>query len=120
MGVLTNFDFLNDELLESSEELAFPSWGDEDRRSSFGDSLDVRSINKSTLRDTGSLSGSEQDLTPRESSDDEDEVRALLFASWSPSPSPPLPLSLPLPGPRTPDPGTEMLRLVHFPAFHCE
>ena len=75
MGVMTQFDFLNEELLESSEELAFPSWADEDRRSSFGDSLDVRSIDKAALHDMGSFSGSETDLTPRESDDDDEEVR---------------------------------------------
>ena len=69
--MLTNFDFLYDE----SEDV---SWGPEyeDRRLSYG-SLGVGSLDrdmKSNLQALECLSGSEHDLTPHDSSDDEDEV----------------------------------------------
>ena len=71
ISVLTNFDFLYDE----SEDVA---WGPEyeDRRLSYS-SLDVGSLErdlKSDLQTLECLSGSEPDLTPHDSSDDEDEV----------------------------------------------
>lgn len=70
ISVLTNFDFLYDE----SEDVA---WGPEyeDRRLSYG-SLGVGSLErdlKSTLQTLECLSGSEPDLTPHDSSEDEDE-----------------------------------------------
>ena len=70
ISVLTNFDFLYDE----SEDSA---WGPEyeDRRLSY--CMDVGSLDrdmKSNLQTLECLSGSEQDLTPHDSSDDEDEV----------------------------------------------
>ena len=74
--MLTNFDFLYDE----SEDVA---WGPEyeDRRLSYyslgGGSLE-RDL-KSTLRTMECLSGSEPDLTPHDSSDDDDEVPLVYF-----------------------------------------
>ena len=70
--MLTNFDFLYD---DEAEDV---SWGPEyeDRRLSYC-SLDVGSLErdmKSNLQTLECLSGSEQDLTPHDSSDDEDEV----------------------------------------------
>lgn len=70
--MLTNFDFLYD---DEAEDV---SWGPEyeDRRLSYG-SMDVGSLDrdmKSNLQILECLSGSEQDLTPHDSSDDEDEV----------------------------------------------
>ena len=70
--VMTNFDFLYDE----ADDVA---WGPEyeDGRSSYG-SLEVPSLErelKANLTTLGSLSGSEPDLTPHESSDEEDEVQ---------------------------------------------
>lgn len=72
ISVLTNFDFLYD---DEAEDV---SWGPEyeDRRLSYC-SLDVGSLDrdtKSNLQTLECLSGSEQDLTPHDSSDDEDEV----------------------------------------------
>ena len=72
ISVLTNFDFLYD---DEAEDV---SWGPEyeDRRLSYC-SLDVGSLDrdmKSNLQILECLSGSEQDLTPHDSSDDEDEV----------------------------------------------
>lgn len=70
--MLTNFDFLYD---DEAEDV---SWGPEyeDRRLSYG-SMDVGSLDrdlKSNLQILECLSGSEQDLTPHDSSEDEDEV----------------------------------------------
>ena len=70
--MLTNFDFLYD---DEAEDV---SWGPEyeDRRLSYC-SLDVGSLDrdmKANLQTLECLSGSEQDLTPHDSSDDEDEV----------------------------------------------
>lgn len=72
ISVLTNFDFLYD---DEAEDV---SWGPEyeDRRLSYC-SLDVGSLDrdmKANLQTLECLSGSEQDLTPHDSSDDEDEV----------------------------------------------
>lgn len=72
ISVLTNFDFLYD---DEAEDV---SWGPEyeDRRLSYC-SLDVGSLDrdmKSNLQTLECLSGSEQDLTPHDSSDDDDEV----------------------------------------------
>ncbi|XP_029213132.2 LOW QUALITY PROTEIN: protein furry homolog [Acropora millepora] len=78
ISVLTNFDFLYDE----SEDVA---WGPEyeDRRLSYcslgGGSLE-RDL-KSTLRTMECLSGSEPDLTPHDSSDDDDEIGRSLTTS---------------------------------------
>lgn len=70
--MLTNFDFLYD---DEAEDVP---WGPEyeDRRLSYC-SLDVGSLDrdmKANLQTLECLSGSEQDLTPHDSSDDEDEV----------------------------------------------
>lgn len=72
ISVLTNFDFLYD---DEAEDVP---WGPEyeDRRLSYC-SLDVGSLDrdmKANLQTLECLSGSEQDLTPHDSSDDEDEV----------------------------------------------
>ena len=68
-----DFDFLDDEL-EMSEELGGFGWSGDVRRQSY-ESLDVRAITTGALRNMDSFSGSDQDLTPHESSDDElDEV----------------------------------------------
>ncbi|XP_068703466.1 protein furry homolog-like isoform X2 [Montipora foliosa] len=78
ISVLTNFDFLYDE----SEDA---TWGPdyEDRRLSFcslgGGSLE-RDL-KSNLQTLECLSGSEPDLTPHDSSDDEDELGRSLTSS---------------------------------------
>ncbi|KAL9973951.1 hypothetical protein ACROYT_G020474 [Oculina patagonica] len=79
ISVLTNFDFLYD---DEAEDV---SWGPEyeDRRLSYC-SLDVGSLDrdmKSNLQTLECLSGSEQDLTPHDSSDDEDELARSLTAS---------------------------------------
>lgn len=70
--MLTNFDFLYD---DEAEDVSWePEY--EDRRLSYC-SLDVGSLDrdmKSNLRTLECLSGSEPDLTPHDSSDDEDEV----------------------------------------------
>lgn len=78
ISVLTNFDFLYDE----SEDVA---WGPEyeDRRLSYC-GLDVGSLErdlKSDLQTLECLSGSEPDLTPHDSSDDEDELSRSLTNS---------------------------------------
>ena len=80
ISVLTNFDFLYDE----SEDSA---WGPEyeDRRLSYC-SLDVGSLDrdmKSNLQTLECLSGSEQDLTPHDSSDDEDEVLPCFLSTYN-------------------------------------
>lgn len=72
ISVLTNFDFLYDD--EAEDVMWGPDY--EDRRLSYC-SMDTGSLDrdlKSNLQTLECLSGSEQDLTPHDSSDDEDEV----------------------------------------------
>lgn len=72
-GVFRDFDFLDDEL-ETSEEMGGFGWSGDVRRQSF-DNIDVRSNAVNNLPNMDSFSGSDQDLTPHESSDEDlDEV----------------------------------------------
>ena len=72
MGVLTNFDFLDDELDSREDDLGGFGWGTElGRRGSFEASGES---GEKTTHLGGSLSGSETDLTMQDLSDEDDEV----------------------------------------------
>lgn len=79
ISVLTNFDFLYDD--EAEDVMWGPDY--EDRRLSYC-SMDTGSLDrdlKSNLQTLECLSGSEQDLTPHDSSDDEDELSRSIVSS---------------------------------------